>query len=70
MLAKFTSHTEITLEELDQQIATFDNAYSVGIFANQTVLNLTNYVEQCRTLQRFIHLLAQTIPNFTRSPIS
>ena len=32
MLSKFTTHTETTLEELDQQIATFDNAYSVCAF--------------------------------------
>lgn len=31
MLAKFTTHTEATLEELDQQIGTFDNAYSVCV---------------------------------------
>lgn len=29
ILAKFTTHTEITLEELDQQVAVFDNAYAV-----------------------------------------
>ena len=65
ILAKFTTHTETTLEELDQQIATFDNAYSVCAFFSHFWLNLTIRTHECRTLQQCTPQLAPIIPNFT-----